>query len=157
MAHNVNRLPLDDPLVFISYAKEDRTRALKLYRRLSDENLRPWLDRYHLRPGQEWESVIPRIIKRSRFFIVLICAYITDVRISQRDDLSSIRGIRENFLITGDCGIKDHFTDSFPICADRCASEDRPVFQHQDRRLAQRFLPNRHGKREGPYKAHPVS
>jgi len=67
-----NNINIEDPWVFISYAKEDKNIALSLYRKLRTSNLRPWLDIHGLSPGVQWENVIPTIIRQSRFFIVLL-------------------------------------------------------------------------------------
>lgn len=60
-----------DPQVFISYAKEDARRALKLYARLKDDGFTPWIDTHNILPGYDWESLIESVI--SRCPIVLVC------------------------------------------------------------------------------------
>jgi hypothetical protein len=68
----VAQLSLTDPWVFISYAKEDRDAAASLYGRLEDDLLRPWLDLHNLPAGVEWDTHIRSVIRKSRFFIVLL-------------------------------------------------------------------------------------
>jgi hypothetical protein len=58
--------------VFISYAREDATAAMRLYSDLRDVGLQPWLDQESLLPGQKWRSAITRAIEDSRFFIALL-------------------------------------------------------------------------------------
>jgi hypothetical protein len=58
--------------VFISYATEDHTIAKRLYDDLKKEGLTPWLDREDLLPGQNWRESIPRIIKASSYFLLVI-------------------------------------------------------------------------------------
>jgi hypothetical protein len=59
--------------VFISYAKEDCEKALKLYNNLQNEQgLNPWIDKKSLLPGQKWNPAIIDAIRRSRFFVALL-------------------------------------------------------------------------------------
>jgi hypothetical protein len=59
--------------VFISYAKEDWEKALKLYNSLQNEKgLNPWIDRESLLPGQKWRPAIIDAIRKSRYFIALL-------------------------------------------------------------------------------------
>jgi TIR domain-containing protein len=58
--------------VFISYAREDSDEALRLYNDLkAHTDLRPWLDKKDLLPGQKWQLEIRNAIHNSRYFIVL--------------------------------------------------------------------------------------
>src|SRR4051794_18393165 len=66
------QLAIDDPLVFLSYAKEDRAKAIRIYEQLKKLNLRPWLDQHHLTPGQDWDLTIRQAITRCRLFLVLL-------------------------------------------------------------------------------------
>lgn len=59
------------PKVFLSYASEDFPRVKPLYDRLKEHGLQPWLDRYNLLPGVDWDREIIREIKDSH--IVLFC------------------------------------------------------------------------------------
>jgi hypothetical protein len=67
-----NTLELIEPFVFLSYAKEDRDKVLRIYKRLKEENLRPWIDEHHLAPGSDWDVVVRRTIRRCRFFAVFL-------------------------------------------------------------------------------------
>jgi formylglycine-generating enzyme required for sulfatase activity len=58
--------------VFISYAREDRKTALKLYQDLKKAGLDPWLDQKNLLPSQNWQRHIELAIKSSDFFIALL-------------------------------------------------------------------------------------
>jgi len=57
------------PTVFVSYAKEDRIAARRLYSRLQEADLDPWMDTEDLAPGQRWKDVIRQVIRNSRFFV----------------------------------------------------------------------------------------
>ncbi|PWU81188.1 MAG: hypothetical protein DLM72_08325 [Candidatus Nitrosopolaris wilkensis] len=58
-------------MVFISYAKEDTDAAARLHNDLKNAGLNPWLDKYKLVPGQNWEHEIEDAISKSRYFIPL--------------------------------------------------------------------------------------
>jgi hypothetical protein len=62
-----------DIQLFIRYAKEDCEKALKLYRELKKErDLKPWIDKVSLLPGQKWKVAISNAIRDSRFFVALL-------------------------------------------------------------------------------------
>ena len=58
--------------VFISYAKEDRERALHYYDLLAQEGVSPWLDVKHLLPGQNWEAEIERAFSDANVVVLLL-------------------------------------------------------------------------------------
>jgi hypothetical protein len=53
------------------------------------------------------------------------------VRIGEADDLPSVAGISENFLVTGEAGIKNDFAAPARDCAGRAAVKYAPVFQRK--------------------------
>lgn len=59
--------------LFISYASEDQLLAKRLFDTLAAmPEVRIWMDKETLLPGEEWEQNIYEAIARSRFFIVLL-------------------------------------------------------------------------------------
>jgi hypothetical protein len=60
------------PLVFISYAREDRLQAGRLYRDLCEAGIQAWLDEHTLRPGQRWKSVVSDAIRSCRYFLAVL-------------------------------------------------------------------------------------
>ena len=60
------------PQIFISYAKEDKISAMRLYNDLIKSELSPWLDTERLLPGQNWEYAIDEAIEASRYFIAIL-------------------------------------------------------------------------------------
>jgi hypothetical protein len=50
------------------------------------------------------------------------------VRIGQADNLPGVTGVGENFLITGEAGIKNNFAAAARDRARRAAVKDAPVF-----------------------------
>lgn len=62
----------DAPQIFISYAREDATHALKVYEELGKEGYKPWLDTESILPGEDWEITVSIEMRNSRFFIALV-------------------------------------------------------------------------------------
>lgn len=57
--------------VFISYAKEDKGFADKLYSDLQQAGVEPWIDTVDLVPGQPWDRTIRKAIGDSSYFIAI--------------------------------------------------------------------------------------
>jgi hypothetical protein len=60
---------------FISYAREDRPAALRLYRDLQENGAHPWLDEKDIGAGQDWRQAIKRAIAESSHFLALISVH----------------------------------------------------------------------------------
>ncbi len=58
--------------IFISYAREDRQSADRLYSELEALGFEPWLDTVDLLPGARWKNVIKHAIKTSSHFMALM-------------------------------------------------------------------------------------
>ncbi len=58
--------------VFISYAREDKPTARRIYADLKRIGANPWLDKESILPGQDWERAIRTAIRESSYFIALI-------------------------------------------------------------------------------------
>ena len=59
--------------IFISYAREDRESATRLYRLLRKiDGVYPWLDFYDLLPGSEWEDEVMRALESSSLIVLLL-------------------------------------------------------------------------------------
>lgn len=67
-------------IVFISYAREDKRIAERLYMDLRRNNLNAWLDTKCLLPGQNWRNEIETVINECAFFILLISNFSTNKR-----------------------------------------------------------------------------
>jgi len=57
--------------VFLCHSSGDKTAVRSLYRKLETEGFDPWLDEEDLIPGEEWQKVIPKAVRRSD--VVLVC------------------------------------------------------------------------------------
>lgn len=58
--------------VFLSYAREDQSYAIKLFEELKNRNIDVWFDKESLLPGQKWEIEIRKAIHASRYFIAIL-------------------------------------------------------------------------------------
>lgn len=58
--------------VFISYAHEDEPTAVEIYNFLKTQDCDPWLDKFSLIPGQDWQFEIQRAIENSDIFIACL-------------------------------------------------------------------------------------
>jgi hypothetical protein len=63
---------VNEPLIFLCHASEDKPRVRELYHRLKEAGYRPWLDKEDLLPGQDWRHEIETII-RNPYNIVVAC------------------------------------------------------------------------------------
>jgi hypothetical protein len=69
-----------EDLIFISYAREDRSWAERLYMDLRKQELNVWLDSKCLKAGANWKHEIPRAIRKARFFLLLISKHSVNKR-----------------------------------------------------------------------------
>jgi hypothetical protein len=53
------------------------------------------------------------------------------VRIGQTDNLARIAGVGENFLVSGEAGVKNDFAAAARDGAGRAAVKDAPVFERE--------------------------
>jgi hypothetical protein len=72
-------------------------------------------------------------VRLRRFFVVKIGADISNVRISEADNLAGIAGVGEYFLIAGEPGIKNNFSATARASAGRAAVKYASVFQRENR------------------------
>ena len=70
-------------------------------------------------------------VRARGFFIVEIRANVSNMRISETDNLAGVAGIGENFLVSGKAGIKNDFAAAARDRAGRAAVKYAPVFQRK--------------------------
>lgn len=58
-----------DRYVFLSYVHEDQKKVKRLARRLEENGITVWIDRYNLMPGTDWKLAIDNAISEGAFFI----------------------------------------------------------------------------------------
>ncbi len=51
--------------VFLCHANEDKEEVIKIYKRLQQNGIKPWMDKEDLKPGQVWDQEIKKAIKES--------------------------------------------------------------------------------------------
>lgn len=63
-----------EPIVFLSYAREDQRDAKKIFNYLEKNGVEIWadFDNASLPPGSKWEPAIKRAIKKSRYFLAIL-------------------------------------------------------------------------------------
>lgn len=88
---------MERDLVFISYAREDLSTALRIYSDLRRIGLKVWLDAKDLVPGQDWRKTISRSIKDSSYFIALLSSKSLSKRGYVQKELKIALGILEEF------------------------------------------------------------
>ena len=71
---------MSGPTVFLSYARENVKEIEQLYGELLDAGIQPWMDTRDILPGQDWELMITRAIRRADFFIACISTQATNKR-----------------------------------------------------------------------------
>jgi hypothetical protein len=64
-----------------------------------------------------------------RLHVIAVCTGITNMGIRQGHDLTAIRRVSQDFLVTGHGGIEYHFTNGLAIGPDRGAVEDSAILQ----------------------------
>lgn len=81
--------------VFVSYAKEDRERALTYYDLLIQEGTLPWIDVKNLLPGQNWEAEIEKAFSDANVVVLLLSrSSVTKRGFVQREANDAIERLR---------------------------------------------------------------
>jgi hypothetical protein len=58
--------------VFLSYAREDEVEVERLYERLLEDGLKPWMSKRDILPGEDWERSITKAVRGADFFLVCL-------------------------------------------------------------------------------------
>jgi hypothetical protein len=83
-------------LVFISYAREDRSWAERLYMDLRIQEVNAWLDVRCLPVGSNWKLEVKKAIRQARFFVLLISRHSVNKRgFVQREIKEAIDVLRD--------------------------------------------------------------
>ncbi len=78
-------MPDKTHLIFLSYARADaesaeRLHAFFLSNRFADRNVRPWLDRHDLLPGERWDQAIRTALQAAAFVVIIVSQASVDKR-----------------------------------------------------------------------------
>jgi hypothetical protein len=79
-------------------------------------------------------------VRPRSFFVIKIRADISDVRIGQANDLARVAGIGENFLVTGEAGIKNDFAAAARNGAGCTPVKYASVLERKNRRSVLNFV-----------------
>jgi hypothetical protein len=72
LLHAGKEAKVEKPSIFLSYARKDQEKVLKIFQRLQSEGFEPWLDQKSILPGRNWPVAIKRAVKSSQFFIACL-------------------------------------------------------------------------------------
>lgn len=87
------------PLVFISYAREDRQRVIALGKVLRAHGLRTWIDIENIVPGERWEVAIESVLERADFVVICLSGNSVSKRsFAQREIKRTVRA-EEQMLV----------------------------------------------------------
>lgn len=64
-------LPEDAPRVFLCHSHQDREAVIRLGESLQTQGIAIWLDRDNLRGGDDWDRLIPDVIKKQVDYVVV--------------------------------------------------------------------------------------
>lgn len=81
---------------FISYAREDAVVATRIYRDLQAAGIDPWLDRFELRGGEDWQAAITKAIQNCSHFLALLSTHSVNKRGFVQKELRSALSILES-------------------------------------------------------------
>ena len=70
----------DEPLIFLSYASQDRDRVLPFYDHLKSAGLNVWMDKHDLKGGQNWDLEIKKALQRA----TIIAAFLSEQSVNKR-------------------------------------------------------------------------
>jgi hypothetical protein len=73
------------PSVFLCHSKEDSEKAKVLFRRLKAVGMNPWLDKFNLVLGDEWESEIKKAVHQADAFVVCLRPGFDEIGFRQKE------------------------------------------------------------------------
>ena len=62
----------DEPLIFLSYASQNRDRVLPFYDRMKSTGLNAWMDKHELKGGQDWDFEIKKALAQAAIIIAFL-------------------------------------------------------------------------------------
>jgi hypothetical protein len=84
-------------IVFISYAREDRDFAERLYMDLRKNEINAWLDSRCLKPGDNWNKEIRRVIRNASYFLLLVSKHSINKRGFVQNEIKEGLRVLEEF------------------------------------------------------------
>jgi len=59
--------PKESPQIFLCYARKDEKPVSELYQKLSDADLKPFMDTKDILPGEDWKQKLMNTIREAPF------------------------------------------------------------------------------------------
>lgn len=104
------------PLVFISYAREDKPRVVRLGKALRMSGLRTWIDVENIIPGERWEAAVQNALRQADFVLVCISTHSVSKRgFAQREIKRALYAEEE--MLEGDIFLVPILLDSVEVPA----------------------------------------
>jgi hypothetical protein len=131
------------PLIFMSYASPDRDRVFPFFDHLKSVGFNVWMDVDRLKPGQNWDFEIKRVLNKASLILIFVSAHSVDRRgYVQRelklvldkleeklfDDIYAIPVLLDDDAIIPDELRKLHFTKASDSS---CAAQIEDAIRHQ--------------------------
>ncbi len=70
-ASTMDDLSDDSPSIFICHASEDKETAMRIWQRLREAGMNPWIDKEGIRGGDQWDQLLEKQIKGVDYFLVV--------------------------------------------------------------------------------------
>lgn len=105
-------------VVFISYARENKSEAERLYMDLRKNEINAWIDSRCLLPGENWQNTVRKTIRNARYFLLLISKYSINKRGYVQKEIKEALKIKEEFPIDQIFLIPVRLDDTIPIDED---------------------------------------
>jgi hypothetical protein len=70
-------------------------------------------------------------VRMRGFFVLGICAGVSDMRVGEADDLASVTRVSKNLLITGEAGIENDFATAAGFRSGGAACKNASVFERK--------------------------
>ncbi len=105
--------------VFISYAEEDKNKAIQLYNNLKSQGINAWIDCEDLLPGENQREGITQSIKKSSYFLALLSSH----SINKRGFIQKQQKMAIDIL--GEFPPNDIFV--IPVHLDACEPQDEKL------------------------------
>lgn len=86
------------PIIFISYANEDKRRVTALYKKLEQAGYKPWMDKKNILGGSDWKGSIKRAIQNSDVFVYCLSHQSVNKRGVLVQELNMAREVESNLL-----------------------------------------------------------
>ncbi len=60
------------PVIFLSYTRSDKANVEEIYKKLSEQGFKPWMDTKNLKVGEQWEIATKKTIRSCDYFLACL-------------------------------------------------------------------------------------